>query len=166
MLGDTIWNKLSESALGATISQSPNVFPWIETVHVLAIVCVVGTISIVDLRLVGVAAHVRSIRALSSQLLPVTWGAFAIAVMSGLLLFISKAPQYVENPYFLAKVALIAVAGLNMLFFHFVTGRTADLWDEEGVPPLVPRIGGAISLALWIGVIFTGRWIGFTLSPF
>ena len=144
------------------ILEGDSLFPWIETVHVLAIATVVGTISIVDLRLLGMTAHVKSARRLMSQLLPVTWTAFAVAVTSGFLMFSSKAVKYAANWPFRIKMLLLVIAGLNMIVFHLLTQRSSDRWDE-GKTPLSAKIAGATSLTLWIAIIAVARWIGFTI---
>jgi len=70
---------LQTTTVATAISENEILFPWIESVHVLAIVLVVGTISIVDLRLLGVASLDRTVRRLMTDVLPYTWGAFAVA---------------------------------------------------------------------------------------
>ena len=70
---------LQATAIATAIRENEILFPWIESVHVLAIVLVVGTISIVDLRLLGIASLDRTVGRLMRDVLPVTWGAFAVA---------------------------------------------------------------------------------------
>ena len=82
---------LYDSSLGTAIRESSTLFPWIESLHVLMIATVVGTIVMVDLRLMGFAAHRRSARQLIVEMLPFTWVAFVVAVITGTLLFTSNA---------------------------------------------------------------------------
>jgi len=103
----------------AAIRENEYAFPWIECVHVLAITLVVGSISIVDLRLLGLAWRDRPVRGVLRDVLPVTWTAFGLAVASGFLLFSSNAPAYARNPFLQAKLGLLLVAGLNMALFHW-----------------------------------------------
>jgi hypothetical protein len=156
---------LHDSALGMSIRAS-NAFPWLESLHVIAIVTVAGTIAIVDLRLLGVASHKRSVGLLMKELLPFTWVAFATAFVSGSLLFISNASAYAHNTQFQVKMILIVLAGLNMAFFNAITSRTLQSWDELPLPPKAAKLAGLCSLALWTCIIFFGRWIGFTLDHF
>jgi hypothetical protein len=58
----------------------------------------------------------------------------------------------------------MALAGMNMLVFHFGAYRKVLDWDRRLPPPAAARVAGALSLALWIVVIFMGRWTGFTLA--
>jgi len=163
---DILLQQIYDSQLSAAIRENNNAFPWIESFHVLAIVAVFGTISVVDLRLLGYRSHRRGARQLIVDLLPFTWGAFALAVATGLLMFASNAVAYAHNAQFQWKMLAILAAGLNMLFFHLTAHRRIVDWDEDLPPPRAARIAGATSLALWILVIFLGRWIGFTLSIF
>ena len=156
---------LYETALAVWIRET-NAFPWIESVHVIAIVTVMGTIAIVDLRLLGLAAHQRSVHRLSVELLPFTWGAFATAVVTGTLLFISNAPDYAHNRAFQLKLVMMVLAGINMMLFNIFTRRTVHVWDELASPPIAAKIAGLSSLTLWIAVICFGRWIGFSLEHF
>jgi hypothetical protein len=69
-------------------------FTTVEVVHVFAIAMVIGTIMIVDLRLLGLASTKRPVAELSRRVLPFTWAAFVVAVIAGSLLFISRATEY------------------------------------------------------------------------
>src|SRR5918998_5734709 len=99
-----IWESIEYSSLGTTIAESVWMFPTLESIHVIALVTVIGTIAIVDLRLIGVASRGHPVSLLAKDTLPWTWGAFALAAITGSLLFISKASSYVINPYFLWKM--------------------------------------------------------------
>lgn len=160
---DSSLEYLSATPLALAISQGPIAFPLLECVHVVAISTVVGTIAIVDLRLLGYRSHRRGVRQLIQDILPYTWGAFATALLAGALLFISNAPRYAHNPQFQLKLLLIAAAAINMAFFHLTVYRRVSQWDDHLPPPRQARIAGATSLCLWIAVVFLGRWVGFTL---
>lgn len=153
-----------DSSLADAIRENDVLFPSIESVHVLAICLVVGSIMAVDLRLLGFASVKRPVSAVTRGILPLTWGAFAVAVASGFLMFISNAAKYLGNGFFVAKLCLIAAAGLNMLVFHFISARDQARWDAQARLPLSARLAGGISMMLWIAVVACGRWIGFTME--
>lgn len=157
-----LFKAIQASPIGSTISQSTWMFPTIETIHVIAIATVIGTIVMVDLRLVGVASKERPVSALTHELLPWTWGAFAVALASGLLLFTSRAADYMAVPAFIIKFAVMAVAAANMLVFHFTTYRSVSAWDL-GRPVTAARVAGGLSLLLWAVVVICGRKVGFSL---
>ena len=154
---------LQETALAEAIAEGSYLFPWIESVHILAVVTLVGAVSVLDLRLIGVNAHVKSLRRLMRQVLPIAWSAFAVAVPSGLLMFASKAVKYSENWPFRLKLLLLLAAGLNTLVFHRFVLRGGEPWDE-GRTPRSAKIAGYTSISLWIGIVVFGRWIGFVVD--
>jgi hypothetical protein len=155
---------LEDSGLADSIRENDLLFPFIESVHVVAICLVIGTILVLDLRLLGFASTERPVGRVARAILPVTWSAFAIAATSGFLLFISNASKYLANGYFLAKLCLIAAAGLNMVVFHAISARDLPQWEKDASPPLRARLAGAFSILLWIAVVACGRWIGFTMQ--
>jgi len=151
------------SALADSIRENDVLFPLIESVHVVSICLVVVSILVVDLRLLGLASLDRSVSRVTRGILPLTWFAFAVAVASGGLMFISNATKYLENGYFIAKMLLIGMAGLNMVMFHAIGARSQPQWENETRPPLPARLAGGLSILLWISVVACGRWIGFTM---
>lgn len=156
---------LEAAPLAVFIHQNVWAFTTIEVVHVVAISLVIGTIAMVDLRLLGFASTKRPFVELARGILPFTWAAFVIAAAAGSLLFISRATEYYVNPTFLIKMALIVVAGINMLIFEFGTVRGVQEWNLKPIPPTPARLAGGISLACWISVVVFGRWTGFIITP-
>lgn len=155
---------LEDSTIADSIREGDTLFPFIESVHVLAISLVVGSILVLDLRLLGVASLNRPVGRLSRSILPVTWGAFATAAVSGSLLFIANLTKYLDNGWFVTKMVLLGVAGLNMIVFHAVTARDLPRWERERSPPPRARLAGLLSILLWIAIVACGRMIGFTLQ--
>jgi hypothetical protein len=153
---------LENTGWATAIREGSNLFPAIETLHVIALTAVVGSISVLDLRLLGVFAHHRQVTRLARELLPLTWAAFTLAVVTGVLMFASAATRYAGNTAFQIKVVILLLAGLNMAAFHRGAFRRVQEWDEAQRTPAAARLAGAASLALWIAVIAAGRFIGFT----
>jgi hypothetical protein len=135
-------------------------FPIIETLHVIALTIVFGSIAMMDLRLLGIASGNTPVSRLSSELLPWTWAAWCTAAVFGTTLFLSKADVYAANLQFELKFVCMGLAAVNMLVFHLGAYRRVERWDT-GEPPLSAKVAGGLSLALWIGVVFFGRWTGF-----
>lgn len=167
MSAGTIWQQIEASSLGVTIAESEWMFPTIETVHVISLVTVIGVIAIMDLRLLGITSGSKSVAAMERDTVPLTWGAFTIAAISGLLLFVSKASTYMVNPYFLWKMGLMALAGVNMLIFHRVVSKDLAIWGAPGhVTPMAAKVSGLLSLGLWMIIPLCGRIVGFTLGVY
>jgi hypothetical protein len=156
-----LFSWIQHSALSSAIRGSTSLFPWLESIHVLAIATVVGMIAVVDLRLLGFASRERPASELLAGILPITRAAFALAVLTGSLLFASNAWDYLHKAPFVAKLVLLCVALLNIAVFHGFTVRDIQKWDTARSPPSSVRLAGAISLAAWIGVVACGRWVGF-----
>jgi len=154
---------LENTPIAQAVAESTYLFPTIESIHVLAVTFVVGSIAMVDLRLLGVTARDQRPARIAYDILPWTWGAFIVAATAGFLLFISHAEKYFDNTAFRAKFVLLAFAGINMLVFHLITGRNMESWPEGAKTPVQAKIAGGVSLALWVGVVACGRWIGFTM---
>jgi hypothetical protein len=152
---------LDTSSLGMAVAQAW--FPQVECVHVIALAAVVGTIFLVDTRLIGLTSTKLSFRQISRRLLPWTWVGFVLAVITGFLMFASNAVAYYGNVAFRLKLLLMILAAVNMLYFELVTFRAVGTWEAAAKPPFAARLAGVLSMALWGGVIVTGRWIGFSL---
>ena len=155
---------LHETPLAATIRANELLFPWFESVHVLAITLVLGSIAVVDLRLLGIASYNRPVTKLIREVLPVTWTAFGVAAFTGSMLFASNAVEYIHNFPFRMKMLLMLLAGINMGVFHMVTYRSIGAWDDARRTPPAARFAGGVSVALWLGIVAFGRWIGFTIG--
>jgi hypothetical protein len=154
---------LEASGLATGIRNSLYLFPLIESAHVVGLTMVFGTILIIDLRLLGLASTQRSFTAIAADVFKWTWLAFVVTVMTGALMFVTNASTYYNSAYFRAKMALLVLSGVNMLAFELTARRSVHIWDRE-VAPAAGRAVAVLSLAIWIGVIFLGRWVGFTTS--
>ncbi len=155
---------IEASPIATAVRENTWLFPTIESVHVLAIALVVGTIMIVDFRLINAVGRRRPVSELMRETLPWTWGAFVLAVITGSLLFSSSAMKYAHNWQFEAKMIMLVLAGINMAVFHLGSYRSVALWDRDSMTPTGARIAGAVSLVIWVTVVSLGRWIGFATN--
>ena len=161
-MSDPQWlSRLQDLNLPTQIRESVWMFPTIETVHVFALVLVVGSIMTVDLRLLGVANKERPFSQVAAEMLPWTWTAFGVAALAGMLMFSSKALTYYGNIPFRLKMVCLLLAGMNMVLFHWLGVRRLASWDHQQ-PPWSAKMAGGASLLLWTTIVAAGRWIGFT----
>jgi hypothetical protein len=151
-----------QSGLSEWMRGSLKALPIIESVHVMAVATVFGTILLVDLRLMGLADTSRPFTRLFRETLRYTWIAFAVAAVTGVLLFMPNARTYVVNTAFWLKIGALACAGVNMGIFELTTMRSVAAWDAARQVPTNARVSGALSILLWTAVIVFGRLIGFT----
>ena len=162
----SFWQGLEASAFGDYVAESTWAFPTLESLHVMSFVTVLGSLLVVDLRILGLGWKDVKLTTLSHETLKITWIAFTCAAITGIMIFCSKATSYVINPYFLWKMVMLALAGLNMMYFHFFTYRTVQHWDLDPSVPFAAKLAGGLSLVFWLLVVFFGRAIGFTLGIF
>lgn len=152
---------LEHTSVGAAIRESLWLFPAIETVHLLGMAALVGTIAVLDFRLLGWTLRQKRFSELAQRLLPWAWAGFALQVVTGMLLFSSEAVKLYANPALRLKMLLLFLAGVHALVFQRTVYRGVASWDDSTVPPLGAKVSGLISLLLWIGIVAAGRFIGF-----
>jgi hypothetical protein len=155
---------LEGSALGQAMRQWMWLYPGVETVHIVGIALLFGSIAVLDLRLLGFSRSIPA-RRLAAHVLPWTAASFLLIIPSGLLMFVAHATEFVQSGVFVLKMGLILAAGLNAALFHTTVFRSVDVWDSEEMrrlpPPPSVRAFAAFSLALWIGVIACGRLLAY-----
>lgn len=153
-----VWDALAASPLAVGVRESIWIYPCLETLHVIGLALLVGSIFSFDLRLLG-AGKSLPIQALGRHLLPWVWTGFAINAVTGALLFVSDAAEFAVNTALQAKLALIVLAGMNALVFQMRLYRNAETWDSS--VPAPARVSAAISIALWLAIIVAGRMIAY-----
>jgi hypothetical protein len=158
---ESLLQSIQSSALAEWMRYTVPAMQVVEATHVLAAVLVLGSVLIVDLRMLGLADASRGFTRISRETLPLTWIAFVIAAITGSLMFTTSAETYFLNAAFRLKALALLAAGINMALFQLLTARGLADWDV-GTPPRAARVAGLLSLALWAGVVLLGRWIGFT----
>lgn len=158
------WCKwLQDSGPIVQIRESDYGFQVLVGAHLFGIILSVGALLWLDLRLMGLTLRRARISQVTRSLAPWFLAGFAVMFLSGLLLFASFATQAYGNLSFRIKMAVIVLAGLNALYFHFTTGRTQSQWDALERPPPAVRFAGAASLAMWSIVIVAGRSMSYTM---
>jgi hypothetical protein len=152
---------IEASALGVAMRQWLWLYPAVEVVHLAGIALLVGSILVLDLRLLGFS-RTLPVRRLAAHVLPWTIGSFALILPSGLAMFVAHAGDLIANPVFALKMSLILAAGLNAAVFHAGVFRGAAAWDVGATPPAAARTAAALSLVLWLSVIACGRLLAYT----
>ena len=130
-------------------------FPVVESLHFIGFALSIGTIAIVDLRLLGLGMRRQTASQLAADLRRWTWLGFAVMLITGPLMFSTDAVNYHFNPSFQFKMTCLLLA----LLFHFTVHRRATAPE---VSPILAKLAGALSLLLWTAVIAGGRMIAFT----
>jgi len=152
---------LNDSSFGAMIRESDYAYSIIESVHVLAITLVVGTIAVLDLRMLGAILRPIAVTRIAGAVFPLTWSGFAVSFISGFLLFWAESAKMYANPSFRIKLILLALVGLNPLIFHTTVYRRVHEWESRHITPWRARLAAIASLTLWGGIIIAGRAIAY-----
>lgn len=156
-----ICQAINDTRLSTSLRESVWMFPIVETVHVIGITLLVGTIAVLDLRLLGLVFKRERVSLIARQVWPLTWAGFVVVMISGIFLFIAEAAQSYTNPAFRWKMLLLLLVGVNPLIFHTTVYRRIEFWDETLAVPFRARVAGAISLVLWSAIIVAGRAIAY-----
>ena len=150
-------------ATGWSIALLESIWVWslVESTHVLTLTLFVGTAVMMDLRFLGVTFKRVPISEFTNRMLPWTRGAFAVMVVTGVLIFYSNPLRYYHNIFFRIKFGLMILAGLNVWWFHVRTYREVLKWDLDPVPPRAVRIAGGMSIFVWAFIVISGRMIAY-----
>ncbi|MEF2279599.1 hypothetical protein V3W47_14995 [Deinococcus sp. YIM 134068] len=151
---------LEQTPPAVALARSIWLYPAVESVHILGFALLVGAAACLDLRLLGVSRRLP-VGLVARHALPLVWLGFALAAVSGVLLLATDATETGLKPVFLAKLALIALAGVNAAFFHARVARSVTAWGLGVMPPPAARLAGLLSLTLWAAVLVLGRLIAY-----
>jgi hypothetical protein len=152
---------ISSTHFSMALHKSLWVFPIVESTHVLGITVLVGTIAVLDLRLLGLIMKHEPVSRIARQVWPWTWAGFFFMFVTGLLLSIAEAETNYYNWAFRIKLILLLLVGLNPLIFHLSIYRKVNTWDLAKVTPIRARAAAICSLVLWAGIIVAGRMIAY-----
>jgi hypothetical protein len=145
-----------QSAVGDAIRNSLWLFPVIESVHLLALTVIGGSVLVVDMRLFGLGLRNQPVAQLSRDAQPWLIGSLVVMFASGLLLFMSEAIKCYYHAAFWIKMTSLLLA---ILFTFTVRRKVAAAGQPKA---LVGKVIAMISLTLWSAVGIGGRWIGFS----
>ena len=157
----TAVHAIESSGVGRLLRESLWAYPITETLHIVGLATLYGSVLIVDLRLLGLNRSLPVSR-LARHALPWTVGAFLLVMVTGLLMFTAHAEDFLTNRVFIVKLGLIATAGVNAALLHTGVMRTVAAWDVNVMPPSRVRLTAVFSILLWTTVIACGRLLAYT----
>ena len=129
-------------------------FPLLEIIHIVGFAIAMGTIFMVDLRLIGIGMRRQSSSQLSKDLAPWTLGGLAAVLISGPLIFSSDPNMYMNNTSFQLKMGALLIA----LLYQYTIHRKVAFSDPS---PMVGALTGIVSVALWVSVVAGAIFIAF-----
>lgn len=146
---------LHHSWIGEMVRAIPDMFPVCEALHFVGLSLLLGALLVVDLRVIGVIRGVSY-----ASVLNLVWGAiagFALTLGTGIVFLANNPSLYEANPAFNLKLIIIAVAGVNALWFEAYAHKRLAALPTEAVAPWSLRWPALVSLTIWLTVILLGR---------
>jgi hypothetical protein len=156
---------LYATQFSTAIRDSVWIEPVIETAHVLTLTLFLGFVVLLDLRLLGVVLTQRRMSHVIGQLNPWLYVAYAIMLITGILLFCGDPVSFWTTFPFKAKMVMLLLAGVNTFFFNRTVGRRVSDWDLEPKTPAAAKAAAVFSMILWVAIIAAGRAIAYVLPP-
>jgi Family of unknown function (DUF6644) len=146
-----------QGRIGTDIRESSWIFPVIEAVHLIGLGFVAGAVLVVDLRLLGLGLSRQPADQLAEDVEPWLIGSITLMIVTGVLLFLSEATKcYYSGPFWIKMICLLSV-----LIFTFTIRRHVIRTRGDATHPILAKLIALVSLGLWFGVGWGGRWIGF-----
>ena len=146
------------TAISEAIKTSPWAFAVIESIHLLGLGILGGSILVVDLRMLGLGLRHQRIADLARDAQPWLIGSLAVMLLTGSALFLSEALKCYYNPSFWVKMTTLPLA----LLFTFTVRRKVTSAEDGRIGPCRQKVVALVSLGLWFLVAAAGRWIGFS----
>lgn len=149
---------LGDTALASWLRQSAIGYPLVSSAHILGIALLLGSVLILDLRLLGITQR-GALTMLAPILSRFAACGLLLALLTGPLLFSVQPAHYLANSAFLLKLALLLLALINILLVHRLPHWQALL--DGQAPALFLKVTALLSLLLWLAILLAGRWIAF-----
>lgn len=151
---------MSQEARGAL-----RAFSWLaptdETLHILALTTVFVSVTVVNLRVLGLVAQDRPLGPLARKLLPLAWGALVVAFLTGSLLVLNRPGRYFRSDMFIFKVGFLLLGVAWTAALQIGLSRDIGFWDRSAGRQMLARSGAVAALVFWGGAIVCGRWIAY-----
>jgi len=130
-----MWEALEQSGWVKTFGSTGWMYASVSVIHYLTMFWFIGSIAVVDLRVMGVAARKRNVAELADQIFPWAWTGMALAIVSGFFMFAADAGDWAPDPVFHVKLLMIAIS----IVFAIIVQRGAPTWaaaPERSLPDL------------------------------
>lgn len=143
--------------LGPLANSNSLIWPIAEVFHFVGLALLVGAIGILDLRMLGMAKALSP--ASVHRLVPIGVLGFGLNLASGMVFVAANPANFIPNSIFQLKMLFIVLAGINVLYFYIWMFPKVEAVEAGGSVPAGAKVAGALSIALWMGVIITGRFM-------
>ncbi len=150
-----MWESIEQWHWVQTLSMTGWMYITVSVIHYLTMFWFIGSVAVVDLRVMGVAARKRGLTELADFLFPWAWTGFALAVASGFLMFLTDAGDWAPDRIFHIKLAMIAVS----VIFVVIVQVFVPLWAKAAKIPTYAKVIAVFSLLFWILTILSASEI-------
>lgn len=150
-----MWEGLEQLAWVRTFSTTGWMYASVSVIHYLTMFWFIGSIAVVDLRVMGVAAKKRNVAELAAQVFPWAWTGMALAIVSGFCMFAADAGDWAPDPVFHVKLFMITIS----IVFAIIVQRGVPKWAAMSEIPTSAKVIALISLLLWIATIVSASEI-------
>jgi hypothetical protein len=153
---------LAATPLSHVIQTTKWVIPAVQTVHILSVAVVFSFAILVDLRIWRLLERDVPLPEVARRFLPAIWPVLLILLITGSLLIIGEPRRSLVNSTFYLKMALLAVAVLLTAGLQGLISSSPNFWDQDLWRRMMGRVAATLSIVVWCGILFAGRWIAYT----
>lgn len=150
-----MWEALEQTGWVKTLGETGWMYASISVIHYLTMFWFIGSMAVVDLRVMGVAARKRSLTELADQLYPWAWVGLALAIISGFFMFATAAGDWAPDPVFHVKLLMVVVS----IALAIVVQVQVPKWAALPEIPMWAKILALVALLFWIGTILSASEI-------
>ena len=156
-----MWEWLARPAIMAMLLESIWFYPLVESAHVLVITMFVGLNVMLDLRTLGLSFRRVAASEVASHILPWVAPSGLVALVTGMLMFLTDPARFAANPFFIVKAIALGLAVVNLMVFHAGVYSSVGEWDNASRPPLAARVSSVVSLTMWAVVLIASRLVAY-----
>jgi hypothetical protein len=153
---------LAATPLSHVIQTTKWVIPALQTVHILSVAVVFSAAVLVDLRLWRLLNRDVPLPDMARRFLPMIWPVLAVLLLTGSLLIIGEPKRSLLNSAFYLKMALLAVAIGLTAWLQWSLSSSPNFWDKNRGRRMAGQLAATLSIVVWCGILFAGRWIAYT----
>ena len=153
---------LAATPLSHAIQVTGWIIPTLQTIHILSVAVVFSSAILVDLRIWRLLGRDEPLPEVARRFLPAIWPVLLILLITGSLLIIGEPRRSLLNSTFYLKMALLAVAILLTAALQWTISSSPNFWDRDRTRRIAGQIAATISIMVWCGILFAGRWIAYT----
>jgi hypothetical protein len=153
---------LAATALSHIIQTTGWIIPALQTVHILAVAVLFSSAILMDLRLWRLLQRDVPLREVARRFLPVIWPVLLILLLTGGLLIIGEPRRSLLNTTFYLKMTLLVVAIVLTAGLQWSLASVPEFWEKDWLRRLAARVTATVSVLIWCGILFAGRWIAYT----